>query len=213
MAAYAPFTFDTEFGDAGAVLPKAAQGRRFFNAEDLEAARAESFAQGERSASARAAAETAAAISALAAAAQGALTALAAAAHDHKAGAATLALAAAGQIADAALERFPEAAAAAALETLAREVEAAPRLLLRVRPEQVDALTPAVEQAALSAGYPGALVIKADPGLAPAAFVYEWGDGRAAFDPGAAARRVAEVLAAALAAEGLHGEPVLQEHM
>jgi flagellar assembly protein FliH len=40
-----------------------------------------------------------------------------------------------------------------------------------------------------------------------AAFVFDWGDGRAAFDPVAASERVGEALAAALAAEGLHAEP------
>ena len=39
-----------------------------------------------------------------------------------------------------------------------------------------------------------------------AAFVLEWGDGSAAFDPAGAAARVAEALEGALAAEGLHAE-------
>ena len=42
--------------------------------------------------------------------------------------------------------------------------------------------------------------------LAAAAFVLDWGDGAAAFDPAAAAARVAEALEGALAAEGLHAE-------
>jgi flagellar assembly protein FliH len=92
---------------------------------------------------------------------------------------------------------------------LAREVEASPRLLLRVRPEHEAVTREAVENAALSAGYPGQLVLKADPTLAPAAFIFDWGDGRAAFDPAAAMQRIAEALMAALAAEGLHGEPGL----
>ena len=48
--------------------------------------------------------------------------------------------------------------------------------------------------------------MKPDPAMAAAAFVFDWGDGRAAFDPAAAAERVAEALNAALAAEGLHAE-------
>jgi len=38
------------------------------------------------------------------------------------------------------------------------------------------------------------------------AFILDFGDGAASFDPAAAAQRVAEALHAALAAEGLHGE-------
>lgn len=208
---YARFSFDTEFGANGVVVREPVRPKQTFSAAELTAAKAEAFAAGERSALARAEAEAASALSALATTAQGALSTLAAVAHEHKAGAAVLALAAARRIADAALERFPEAPAAAALEALAREVEASPRLLLRAPPQHEARLREAAEQAALHAGFAGALVVKADPSLPGAAFVYDWGDGRAAFDPDAAAGRIAEATATALAAEGLHGEPVLQE--
>ena len=45
--------------------------------------------------------------------------------------------------------------------------------------------------------------------LTLAAFVLDWGDGRADFDPAAAADRVAQALHTALAAEGLHAEPLI----
>ena len=203
---YRRFAFDTEFDDAGVVVARPVTAEPTYGAADLEAARADGFAAGERSAVAQAEEAAAAAIAELAAAAQAALGTLAEVAHAHKAGSVALAMAAADRIAEAALALFPQAAPAAALEALAREVEAAPRLLLRVGPGQEARVREAVETAALSAGYPGQLVLKADPTLAPAAFVFDWGDGRAAFDPDAAARRIAEALAAALAAEGLHGE-------
>jgi flagellar assembly protein FliH len=50
-------------------------------------------------------------------------------------------------------------------------------------------------------------VVKTDPALPRAAFTFDWGDGRAAFDPQAAAARVAAALETALAAEGLHADP------
>lgn len=208
---YQRFAFDTEFDSAGVVVRPAPAVvlEPTFSAADLEAARAEGFAAGERSVTALAEADGAAALADLAATAQAALATLAEVAHAHKVGAVALALTAADRIAEAALARFPEAAPAAALEALGREVEAAPRLLLRARPDQADAMRDAVEQAALVAGYPGQLVVKSDPTLAPAAFIFDWGDGRAAFDPAAAAARISEALTAALAAEGLHGEPGL----
>ena len=58
-------------------------------------------------------------------------------------------------------------------------------------------------------GYPGQILVKASSSMGPASFIYDWGDGRAAFDPEAAAGRVAEALHTALAAEGLHAEPLL----
>ena len=38
---------------------------------------------------------------------------------------------------------------------------------------------------------------------------FDFGDGQAAYDPAAAAERVAEALHAALASEGLHAEPLI----
>jgi len=44
--------------------------------------------------------------------------------------------------------------------------------------------------------------------MARAAFVFDWGDGRAVYDPEAAIARITDALNAALAAEGLHGDPI-----
>ncbi len=142
----------------------------------------------------------------IAATAQGALGGLAMVAHEHRAGSARLALAAARKIADAALDRFPEAPIAAALDSLAREVEAVPRLVARCAEDQAEAVQAALESAAQSAGYPGQIVVRADPNLPLAAFVLDWGDGSAAFDPNAASARVSQALEEALAAEGFHAE-------
>jgi flagellar assembly protein FliH len=151
-------------------------------------------------------AQTARALSELADAARAALPTLAEAAHLHRTGAAELALACARQIADAACDRFPEAPLQAALAALAREVEATPRLTLRAQPALLQRLQAALAETAEAIGYPGQILARAEPSLAPAAFVLEWGDGSAAFDPAGAAARVAEALEGALAAEGLHAE-------
>ena len=50
--------------------------------------------------------------------------------------------------------------------------------------------------------------MRADPNIAPAAFVLDWGDGSAAFDPDASAARVAHALEEALVSDGLHAEPL-----
>lgn len=205
---YPRFSFDAEFLVDGDVR-EPVRAKKSFTPEEVEAARAEGYADGQRSALARAEAEVAAALSVLADAAHAGLGSLAALAHEHREGSARLSLAAAARIADAALERFPEAPAAAALTALAREVEAAPRLVLTVRPEHETRMREAAEHAAAAAGYAGRLVVKAEAGLPRAAFLYDWGDGRAAFDPAAAEARIAQALDAALAAEGLHAEPLL----
>jgi flagellar assembly protein FliH len=138
-----------------------------------------------------------------------ALGALARVAHEHRTACAELALACGRTIAGAALERFPEAPAAAALQALAREIEATPRLAVRTSPALVERLQTALNETAQACGFPGQIVVKGDAVLSPAAFVLDWGDGRADFDPTRAAERVAEALQTALAAEGLHAEPLI----
>ena len=198
------FTFDTVF-DGDRVIAAAPRLKRSYTAEEVETIRTERFFEGEQSVVAKAQEAQAEAMRALASA----LSTLTAIAHDHRVGAARLALAAAGKIADAALTAFPQAPLTAALDALAREIDAVPRLVARIADDQVDAAQAALTEAATGAGYPGQIVVRADSGLKGAAFVLDWGDGSAAFDPGQAAARVSQALETALAAEGLHAEPLL----
>jgi flagellar assembly protein FliH len=124
-------------------------------------------------------------------------------------GSAELALACARAIAAAALDQFPEAPVRAALESLAREIEAAPRLIVTADPELAEGLQVVLEETAQAVGYPGAIQVRGQPSMAPHAFTLDFGDGSASFDPAAATERVAQVLHAALAAEGLHAEPLI----
>jgi flagellar assembly protein FliH len=201
------FTFDTVFdGDRVIAPPKP---KRAFTLEELEAARADAFAQGQRSVTAQADAQAAQALREVAAALRTAFAHLTGVAHAHRSDSARLALACARKIADAALDQFPEQPALAALEALSRELEAQPRLLVRASAANVERLTAALNAAAESAGFAGLVVVKADPSLPPAAFSFDWGEGRAAFDPAAASARVEAALETALAAEGLHAEPIV----
>lgn len=199
-----PFTFDSDFDGSNPRIAPPYQ--RLFTSEEADALVARARAEGEAAAMQRIEAQTARALADIAEAAKAALPTLAAAAHHHREGAAELALACARQIADAACASFPEAPLQAALAALAREVEATPRLILRAPPALVDRLQAAMSETAEAIGYPGQIVARADAALAPGAFAFDWGDGAAAFDPAAAARRVAEALEGALAAEGLHAE-------
>ena len=202
-----PFTFDTVFdGDRVIAAPKP---KRAFTPEEVEAVRAQAYAEGQRCAVAQGEAQAAQALREAAAAMRAAFVHLSDVAHGHRTESAALALACARKIADAALEQFPEQPALAALEALSRELDAQPRLLVRAASGDVERLRTALEQAAESLGFAGLVVVKADPALPRAAFSFDWGEGRAAFDPVAAAARVAQALETALAAEGLHAEPVV----
>ena len=202
------FSFDTVFDDNGGVAYAPPRVKKTFTPEEVEAAKAQAYAEGERSAVARAEQEAAQALAEVAHAVQQALGTLAHVAHEHREGSAMLALACARKIADAALTHFPEAPVTAALEALAREVESQPRIFVRVSPELEERTQQALENVAAQIGFQGQIVARADGAMAPAAFTFDWGDGRAAFDPDGAAQRVAEALEAAIAAEGLHAEPL-----
>ena len=211
MSGAAPekFTFDTEFDPQGGVAHAAPRPKRAYLAEEVERIREAARAEGERAAMESVAAQQANALSAIAAACGQALPKLAEVAHDHREGSAALALACAQAIAGAALDRFPLAALTAAVETLAQEIGGAPKLVVTAHPELAEALQKSLEEGVPAGGYGGAFVIKPDDGMTRHGFVLDFGDGRAAFDPAAAAERVTQTLLAALAAEGLHAEPLI----
>jgi flagellar assembly protein FliH len=202
------FGFDTVFDDADQIAVIAARPKRLFPHEEVEAIRKAAFAEGERAALSQMAALQAQALSSIAEACRSALPILAEVAHEHRVGSANLALACGRAIADAALDKFPEAPLQAALTALAREVESAPRLTITCPPELADGAAAALAETAQAVGYPGQIVVRPHMSLA-AGFTLDFGDGSATFDPAAAAQRVTAALAAALASEGLHAEPLV----
>jgi flagellar assembly protein FliH len=207
--AHAKFSFDTEFDAGGGIAYAAPRPKRLFPADEVEQIRAAAYAEGEQAARRSIAAQQANALAQIAAACAQALPRLAGVAHDHRQGSATLSLACARAIADAALEKFPQAPVLAALEALAREIDAQPRLVVSADPALADGLQPILEEAARGLGFEGAVVVKPDGAFGPHAFTLDFGDGQAAFDPAQAADRVTLALKAALAAEGLHAEPLI----
>jgi flagellar assembly protein FliH len=200
------FDFGTVFDASGDVAYAPPVQRRSFAAAEVEQIRAAAYAEGERSALVRAEEAQAGALREIAAAARVALGALAQAAHNHRSGSTELALATAKVIAGAALDAFPDAPASAALTALAREVEAVPRLMVRAAPDLVERTQKALDETALASGFPGQIVVKADPALPHAAFLLDWGDGRATYDPVEAEARAADAIRTALLADGLHAE-------
>jgi len=201
---HARFEFDTVFDGEGVV--SAPIRKTAYSVAEVEHIRATAFAEGEQRMAQTLQGQTAQALSVIGKALGQSLPALAQAAHEHREGSARLALAAAGKIADAALERFPEAPVRAALDALAREIEASPRLTVNVSQASADAVRQVLEQAAETSGFAGQVIVRSTPGLPVAAFVFDWGDGRATYDPAEASARVSAALDAALAAEGLHAE-------
>ena len=206
---HARFGFDTVFDHSGEVTFAAPRPKRSYSVEEVEVISQAARAEGERAALGSIAAQQADALATIVAACGLALPRLAEVAHAHRIGSAELALACARAIAAAALDRFPEAPVRAALDALAREIEAAPRLVVTADAELAGGLQKVLEEAAAASGYQGSILVRADAGHASHAFSLDFGDGSATFDPEAAADRVAQALHAALASEGLHAEPLI----
>jgi flagellar assembly protein FliH len=207
--AHKKFTFDTVFGDDGGIASAPVRAKIHYTPEEVEAEKSKARAEGERSVTARAEQAAAAALADIAVSVRAAMPALAKVAHEHRVAAATLSLACGRTIAGAALTQFPDAPVVATLKALAREVEAEPRLIVRSNADLVERMQAALDVTADACGFAGQILVKSDPAMAAAAFTLEWSDGRAAFDPTEAATRVEQALTNALAAEGLHAEPLI----
>ena len=203
------FGFDTVFDGDGDVLFAAPRPKRAFTAEEVEVLEQQAFREGERQALGRMEALQAQSLASISADTKLALNSLLEVAHRHRVGCADLTLACSRAIADAALDAFPQAVIKSAIAALSRELDSAPRLMVSVPPDMIEGLARVLNDAAQAIGFAGAIQVRSDPSMPRAAFTLDFGDGAAAYDPEAATKRVAEVLTAALASEGLHAEPLL----
>ena len=202
------FGFDTVFDGSGGVAHSAPRPKRYFNAEEVEAIRARAFADGEQKALGEMSAMQARALADIARSAEQGLGGLARVAHAHREGSAALALACARAIAGEVLDMFPRAALQKALESLSREIESEPRLMVTVAPGLGEGLQEVLAATAAASGFNGQILVREDAGRSGAAFTLDFGDGAASYDPDEAAQRVWATLKAALATEGLHAEPL-----
>lgn len=207
-----PFAFDTEFDASGVVVHAAAfrPVKRAYAPLEVEAVVAQARLEARNEALAEVASLQAMALSAIGEAASAAVPVLRQVAQAHREQSGELALAAARVVAAAALDRFPAAPLQAALEALAQEIDASPRLVVRTGDLEDDARA-RIEQLCADAGFSGVVAFRDEPGMAAAAFQLEWADGRAAFDPAAAFARMSEALDSALAAEAGHAETLTPE--
>lgn len=207
-AAPRKFSYETVFDDEGGIAYTPPKQKRIFTLEEVNQIRADCYEDGQRSALVVAEQAAAVALQAIAQAAHAALSTLVRIAHDHRVESAELSLACARQIADAALEQFPDAPARAALDALAAEITTGPRLTVRASADLVERFQQTLNEQAQALGLPGQIIVKADPIMPHAAFHFDWGDGRASYDPTVTAERVAQALRNALIAENLHAEAV-----
>ena len=199
-----PFSFDTEFDGAGTVVRPSTfrPTKRAYMPSEVEALVAQARFEAREAALAESASIEAMGVAAIGQAMAQAIPALTHVAQTHREQSAGLALAA------AAFERLPTGPLQSALETLGQEIDSSPRLVIRA-----SGLEPGVQEKiqaiCIDAGFTGVLAFREDLSLPLAAFQLEWADGRADFDPAAAADRIATALTSALASEAGHAEPLI----
>jgi flagellar assembly protein FliH len=204
-----PFSFDTEFDDAGGVTPGSGfkPAKRAYLPAEVDALVAQARLEGRETALAEVESLQAMALVTVGQAIAAAAPSLGAVAQAHREQSAELAMAAARVIAGAALDRFPAGPLLAALEALGSEIDATPRLVIRAHGLD-EAVKAQLQALCVDAGFSGLVAFRDGPGMAAAAFQLEWADGRADFDPAEAAARMGEALTAALAAEAGHAETI-----
>lgn len=202
-----PFAFDTEFDDSGAVVHASTfrPVKRTYMPAEVEALVAKGRLEAREAALAEVASIEAMGVAAIGEALASAMPALTLVAQTHREQSVDLAMAAARVIASAALEHLPSGPLQAALEALGQEIDASPRLVVRA-PGLDDGLRAKLQAVCTDAGFSGLVSFREDPSMPLAAFQLEWTDGRADFDPAAAADRIGLALASALAAEAGHAE-------
>jgi len=204
-----PYAFDTEFDNDGAVVRPSAfrPTKRSYLPAEVEVMVAQARLEAREAALAEIESIQAMAVAAIGQALAASAPALAQIVQNHREQSAELALAAGRSLASAALDRFPQGPIQSALEALAQEIDASPRLTIHVA-GLTEESRGRIERLCADAGFTGVVAFREAPAMPVAAFQLEWADGRADFDPVGAANRITEAVASALAAEAGHAEPL-----
>jgi len=195
------YAFDTEFSPNGEIVNNAPKP---LTPEEVEAERKLAYKDGAQDAAAKAEREAAAALQALADAASAILTRLDAESRAMREEAARVALAAARKIAGAAIEAYGPERVAAAIEAAMDTLRHQPRLVVKLSPEAAEILKPRIDEMAATHAYAGAVLVRAQPGLAHGEVVIDWSDGVISMKPDDAAQRIDALVEAALAAPAAH---------
>lgn len=197
MSSIRKYAFDIEFAPDGEIVR--APPKRI-TPEEVQAASDEGYERGKNDATAQAERRTAAALEAIADATSAVLTRLDAESQAMRTEAARIALAAAQKIAGAALDAFGIERAAQAIEAAMDALRHQPRLVVKLPPDIAEQLKPRITEMCETHAYASAVLVRAEPSLKNGEVVIDWSDGVIAMDPADAARRIEELIDAALAA-------------
>lgn len=175
------FTFDTHFGERPTRSAADASSAHSLTNADVEAARAEGYAEGraagEREAVERSDRELHDAMTLLAESAASLVTALDSQMASMKRESVTIAMEISRKLAPAMVATRPEAEIEAVLRDCLAHLNREPHILLRVATSLVDRLKDTVDRMAMERGLSGRIILLGEPGMTEGDCVVEWADG------------------------------------
>lgn len=174
--------FEPMFTRSGLAPASGSTRRKALTEEDLAAARAEGFTQGEQSELVRIERVTSESLRAIANLMQLMLGRLNDEAHSLRRDARDVALAAARSIAGSALDAYGADRVEAIVSEAVSHLRDAPRLVVRVSPDLAARLEERLIGCAHEAGFTGEIAIRPDPDAQSGDCVLDWGDGRIIHD-------------------------------
>jgi flagellar assembly protein FliH len=201
MANIRKYAFETEFAPDGAIVT---QAPKKFDSSELEAEKAAAYKRGADDALAQAERQTTATVQALGEKVTALLSKLDNERRAMREEAARVAMMAARKIAGAALDSFGIERVALAIESVMDALRHQPRLVVKLAPEAVEKLKPRIDEMADLHGYAGAILVRAQPGVRVGEVSIDWSDGVIHMSPEDAAKRIEELIEAALAAPTTH---------
>jgi flagellar assembly protein FliH len=186
----------------------AAARKKVITEEDVAAARAEGFAQGQAEANASIERSASEASRAIANMMQMMLGSLADEAQSLRTDAAEVAMAAAKSVATVALEAFGDEAVADIVTTAIDQLRDAPRFVVTVSPDLVDLMQGRLTDCARHAGFYGEVVVRSDPAAARGDCKLDWGDGTITHDRAKAFELIDQAAQKWLASSQAEGFPI-----
>ena len=181
MANATKFTFDTVFSAGRDIVTESARARhrKVLTEAEIESLRAEARAEGAKAAEVRAVESVAAGTREAALAMREVLQSVSVEVAQIRSEAVIIAFALARKVATAAVAAFPAGEVEAALRQAMHEATGEPRIVLRARPEVLEALSAHIAQIAQDEGYDGRVQVSPDASLQGADCRIDWRGGGA----------------------------------
>jgi flagellar assembly protein FliH len=178
MVQTSKYSFEPMFAKAGTAAPGTSNRRKVLTDEDVAAAHAAGFSEGQQAELIKVERATSEALRAIARMLQMMLGRLNEEAHSLRLDATEVALAAARSVAHTALDAYGADRVEAIVASAVANLRDTARLVVRVSPELAETIEERLIGCAREAGFTGEIVVRPDPQAQTGDCTLDWGDGR-----------------------------------